>query len=513
MSHYYVLLDPLKIQAYVFATNKLSIIIGASLELARWQDNCRFWSRAKSGHCLSAGGGNVLAVFGEKGQAEDFKDRAIEGAPPALEVAWAIEAEQKDDLKTWQQLQLAISRYKAGDRDPGDYPSLSPPRQTTCNYCGLRQATGKLTPEGRRICFPCRKLFDSGQRLHRNHSGTTPIEKLYQLVEPDCPGCFPQELEELTARQDKNQALRAGRSEADFLAVVVIDLNDLGRKVEQQVINKGFEALEKFSADLIETINQVCGTLVVKVASCKEGWAEYASGPDAGKKFVRFRPLLVGGDDIVVALPAPLWPEFVEQALEQLKNAGFSACAGVVVAKHNFPVNRLAEMAEELVAQAKKLVRFKESPSGDFSGCALDWAVHQESSFSSPMAVRRRNFLKEVSSNHYELATQRPYSLEDFRQLRRRLANLTASNRKLFSLYKSLRQGTQATLDTLKYTFFRDESEKLSKYPYIWKLLEDIPGDWPLWEKMSFSRGRYTANLYHTWVADLLELKFILDQD
>ena len=86
---FYVVLDAMGIQDYVFKTNRLKVILGASLCLARWQYSCK--KKIHFDELISSAGGNVFAVFNNKAEALKFKEGCIGDAPPGLEIAWAME--------------------------------------------------------------------------------------------------------------------------------------------------------------------------------------------------------------------------------------------------------------------------------------------------------------------------------------------------------------------------------------------------------------------------------------
>ncbi|MEW6386139.1 MAG: hypothetical protein AB1491_01290 [Thermodesulfobacteriota bacterium] len=506
MDKHYVFLDAMQIQRYIFATNTLKTIIGASLALSRWQEKCRELCDGYGGRLIYSAGGNVLTCFSDSPKAQQFRIRAVtEIAPPGLEIAWA-EAEGTDpESVTWEKLQLEIARYKAGDRDK-DYTPYSTPGIPGCGHCGLRAPDSGPLIDKKKFCSNCRTLYFSGGELDKYPVGTTLMEFLYQQVDKErFPGIFPRELDLLVSHKNP---LKSSHN----MAVVVIDLNDVGRRINAIVQQNGFSGLQQFSQDLESGIK----AMLLRVLKYLENHPDGAGLAD-NQKYLRLRPLLVGGDDIVLALPAPLWPGLVAEALNELQDRGCPACAGVVAARHTFPVNRLVSMAEELVANAKKLTRYRQGQNACFNECVLDWHFHQETAFTSPLQLRRRNFVKLIEANKsnetYEVATRRPYPLAEFLRLRDQVDKITASNRKLYTLYKGLRAGVKATRDTLVYTFLRDEKDGMDKYPYLWDLVTTTPGEYPLWSSREFSRNNLHIKLYETEVTDILELKFLLDTD
>lgn len=499
MDKTYLLLDAMGIQRYVFETNTLRIIIGSSLALSQWQDTCKSLCAPSGGKLISSAGGNVLVQFEDIESTINFKDLAIKNAPPEIEIAWArVNVDPVQDAgETWRILQREIACYKAGDRGPADYPPATGRLKTPgCLHCGIRPSDGQEKLEERVSCAVCRTHWEKGRELKSNHAGNTPIEKLYAKAKSlgfNLP--FPDNLEELV-KNGKNK---------DLMAVVIIDLNDLGNRVREMISKEGFEEFEKFSAQLESDLTGIFIDFLqeIQTSPC---WIS------ANRSFLRLRPLLLGGDDIALAMPAPLWPDFVAEILNKLKSLGHPACAGVAVAKHTFPINRLTIMAEELVANAKGLVRFKKSQEPDFDGCAVDWHVHQESAFGSPNEARKRSYVtKYEENNYYEIASRRPYTLSEFHELYHQASLLEEySNRKLYTLYQALRTGRKATRDTLVYTFLRNENRTFTKYGLIWEWLERSDGEWPLWEKKSFEREESKPDLHNTQFADLLELKFLL---
>lgn len=513
MNRIYVLLDAMGIQRHVFETNTLRIIIGSSLALSEWQETCAHLCKDKdyNGDLISSAGGNVLARFSSKGYAKKFRKEAIVSAPPGMEVAWAETQEQDNPAKTWKLLQTEIGRYKAGDRNPEDYPPLPDPplKPPGCLYCGTRPSDtlGKLYR--REICSICRKRYKKGSELQKNYLGNTHIEKLYQTAASlGFTGLFPGELEDLVIKATND------KGEKDLLAVVVIDLNDMGNRVKQVVNKYGFDGdsgLHGFSKKLEQELVDISKTVVSKVVSRKDGKNEN----DEKNKFLRLRPLLLGGDDIVMAMPAPLWPAYVSSIFEKLKEAGFEACAGVIVAKHTYPINRLIGMAEELVSNAKGLVRYRKNQNPDDSdGFAIDWHMHQESAFNSPLAIRSRNFIPYNKNGIIEVATRKPYGFEEFNTLLSKADVLNSrhySNRKLFTLYAGLRSGTRATRNVLVRNFLRNEDVDLSYYSQIWGFVKDTEGEHPLWSKKDFLKAGYNVILHNTVFSDVLELKLLRD--
>jgi hypothetical protein len=499
-SDYYVLLDAMSIQGYVFDTSKTKIIVGASLALAQWQKVCRNMCK---GALITSAGGNVLAGFSNGTDARKFKDDAIKVAPPGIEVAWAICKTEDGDTtntKTWKTLQREIARFKAGDREPDDYPdtpfNLKKPR---CKYCGLRPESMEKR-EGKEICDVCKSRYDAGEGLKSNQAGNTPIEELYKKAS-GLGLSFPEDLEDLVQRPGKDG------EDKDLLAVVVIDLNDMGKTIKEIIHSQGFDGLKTFSESLDNELTAIFTSQLASLRSSGDAWVR----KNGGKEILRLRPLLFGGDDIVMAMSAPLWPDFVTAIFEEFRRVNLpywaGACAGIACAKHNYPLNRLVEMAEKLVASAKMVVR----QNSDIK-FALDWHLHQEAAFSLPSEVRKRNWLHVDDLNYHYLSTRRPYPYEEFKTLKQDAKRLAYANRKLYSLYKALRTSVQETRDTLVYEFLRNENNRLDKYDELWEHVRNTKGVHPLWEQVDKDEHpSLTVMLHDTRFADMLEMKFTVD--
>lgn len=502
MSKIYVLLDAMGIQDYIFESNTLKIILGSSLALARWQEKCKKIASDNNGNIIVSAGGNVLANFNSSDDADKFKKICIDKAPPEIEIAWGKKDNAAGDhANVWLNLQKEIARYKAGDRKVNDYPKMEISEVPGCRYCGIRPDDKKEKIEERSVCAKCRTLYQTGKGFQQSTGGRqTSIEKLYNVpMEQGLSAGFPDDLKEMVIYDKENK---------DLMAAVVIDLNDMGNRIKELVNKNGFDQLKEFSEELEGVILAVVQKAVIKIGQDENGFSP--------NRFIRLRPIILGGDDIIFLMPARLWPKFVKCVLEGLSNRQYPACAGITVAKHSFPVNRLVLMAEELAASAKGLVRFqKQTPDAfdglEFPGCALDWHIHQETAFTSPLEVRKRNIVKEVnepSCSGYAIATQKPYTLNDFNVLQKEVEDIKhkkISNRKLYALNSALHDGPGSTRDTLVYTFLRDENEQFDKYEPLWRRILADNGH-PLWKKTDSFDGK---SVYNTRITDLLELMWL----
>lgn len=132
--------------------------------------------------------------------------------------------------------------------------------------------------------------------------------------------------------------------------------------------------------------------------------------PDTGSS--PLIPLMLGGDDLLLVSRAEIALPFVVTLCEELdrlqKNAnGFKLTlgVGVVFAKHNIPIHRLHEVAEQLTSSAKR--RFRGLTDGDAKRSVVDWAVYSTAWVDAPEEVRRRDWLR-GSGNELRVLSQRP---------------------------------------------------------------------------------------------------------
>lgn len=486
---FYVLLDAMAIQAYIFATNKLKIIRGSSLGLAYWQRDCRKCAAHNRGMLSVSAGGNVLAGFDCSEDADKFRKECCDShngyAPAGMEIAWAcVKGDNQEDSKIWKSLQREIACYKAGDREAADYPPRAWPEIPGCQFCGIRPDDNNGKVDKRKSCLCCRTLYELGERSSGENSGLkVALDELDSYVRnkfPELSG-FSVEMEALVKPETDG-------GDNDFLAAVVIDLNNMGDRIKGSVTGKGgsFEKLQGFSEKLADDIFE-------SVTSEVAALCEQRVTSDKGKH-PPIIPLVLAGDDLIFLLPGRLALEFAKNLLTNLNGKGYPACAGVALAKVKFPVNRLVLMAESLCANAKQEVRFQQAQIAENNrtletSCALDWHLHQESSMIDPLTIRRKRFMSE-ENDKFVITTDRPYMLDEFEEI---LADIKTedsgkalwglSNRKLFTLYDALCQGPEATRKVLKYIFLRREAKDMSLYKTIWEKVEETDGEYPLFRK------------------------------
>ena len=74
-------------------------------------------------------------------------------------------------------------------------------------------------------------------------------------------------------------------------------------------------------------------------------------------------PHVVGGDDVLVSVPAFMWRPFVATFLKVFGTSAdpVSASAGIVIAHLAYPFNRAVEVADDLLSKAKAAVDGKQS--------------------------------------------------------------------------------------------------------------------------------------------------------
>lgn len=145
-------------------------------------------------------------------------------------------------------------------------------------------------------------------------------------------------------------------AEDRWLAVIHADGNNVGKRIIEFINENKADAdvkLSNFSRALHQAtkkaVNEACAKVVEQLGN--EGANPYP-----------FRPIILGGDDITVVVRADKAMDFViaylkafekETKLVKEFGGGFTASAGVAFMKHNFPFHYAARMAYELTEAAK----------------------------------------------------------------------------------------------------------------------------------------------------------------
>ena len=317
-------------------------------------------------------------------------------------------------------------------------------------------------------------------------------------------------------------------------AVIAMDGNDMGRQFREQSKSlKGNDAamqawIREMSASLDDcsTAAAIAGVEAVSrkwsadlgTEACRRATVDAAGSEDHGKVVLPIRPLVVGGDDIVVLCHPRYAFDFVTAATEAWSKTSeteaqkygaahggaklwpatgntLSISAGVLFTPMTMPLHAAIPYAESLLASAKTISRdgFRD---GAASPPAIDWESVTETVLDTPAARRQRELrFRDGDENCLVTLTERPMSLARFEQIRSHtvkktvLAELPRSIR--HELLPNLRQGSH---DRLLFEL------RLSKrHPKLIKLLDERGGDGSSWRlKPDGSKS--------TWILDAVSL-------
>lgn len=410
--------DTVGIQKYIFNSNRLRENIGASHLVASitgyWAFDAVRQAAGKldgahnvddddklndvtidqpttAAEVLYSGGGNFVVLFRSKDMAKAFTQvlsrRVLKEAPGLHLMIHSVPFDWGKDVLQEKLKQLFREMKERRSTQPNVMPIAGLGVTVMCHSTALpavgTDSETRNDPESRPV---------SAEVLAKLGAVDNATRRLSEELPPSEGHRYPLDLDDLGRT----------RGEASLIAVVHADGDGIGKKFEtigneyksshpgevREHINK----LRWFSRRLAEAARAAqIGTVdyLWQLARDSEDVAELFS-----KRYVPFRPLVFGGDDVTfvsdgrigLALTLEYLRRFQHET-ERLLGERLTACAGVAIVKSHYPFARAYELAEDLCKNAKNYRR-KCAP----DACCLDWHFTTGGIYGDLEAIRQREY-------------------------------------------------------------------------------------------------------------------------
>ena len=276
--------------------------------------------------------------------------------------------------------------------------------------------------------------------------------------------------------------------EKDYIAVVVLDGNKMGKKIEKfrddfkkqhgevnEVFNLEYKKRlrllsEEIDRNFQESVKAMISYLSSNLDEIKKKVISVEETQIGNEIVLPIRPLILAGDDICfvtdvrigIALTERLLTE-IEKPDRKVQGLPLHACAGIAMVKTSYPFYRAHELAESLCSNAKGVL-----PADDSSDASvLDFHLVQGEIEGSIKEIRREKY------NHGKL-TSKPFYLRDNGK-----NNCLSWFKNRLSQYASgIFYGKKVGKSTIKeYRDALSEGEGAAKKYLIYKKLENILGN------------------------------------
>ena len=433
------------IQSFIFSVPRLKCIIGASSQIAEF-DQTFAPGLAKQGiaNHIFSGGGRGIYQCGNEDAARQVAQELIKGAHRlGLDIRIGIADEFRVAINEADEL----------------YPYC--PEQTSgmpCEASGLFPVPENLQADGNksrvhpiikariRLANPdhdflWKQLFDS---IKHELWEIIPSQGLdfecLRNVNPE-----PTEFDDATIDQMRARAGKASLGGRNRWAVIAMDGNDMGKQFKQlcaSATSDLSQQLQLASATLKSVThrafhNAILAALRVWIRDRSPNLQE-CSYDENGRRFLvlPFRPLILGGDDLVILIHSSLAIEFVRtmtrefaalanaEASRILSENGFqpfpatdgqlTISAGVLFCKVSLPLHAAIPYAEALLASAKRKFRIGHSDHMKPTPSAIDWDSVTDSIIDSPAERRERDlFFLDKETSRLVCLSDRPFKLND----------------------------------------------------------------------------------------------------
>lgn len=477
------LLEVDKIHNYIFATNKLKEIRGASYLLSKIneKETIRILQYYKYEPILSIGG-MTKVIFDDEDVAKAFLSEVEKlYKDVGISVTTHIEPINGNFSSALGRGENAIRRKKESKQY--SYQLNTSPYYKRCSLCSIYPAI-KKDKKYDWLCTSCSaKRGQSKEELDIHKM----IKKKFKENGRDIR--FPSEFSKIGESSKRD----------GYMGFIIADANRMGEKI-REIQNQ--DKLRQFS-EKVEKINKSC--LVDAIWHAFEN----TTLKDKEDNLLPVNILILGGDDMMMVTTAETAAKI---ALEYCKNfqkysnskedsstREISISAGVVIAKDTYPINSYATLGEELLKIAKK--KSREYRKEDKEVGTIDYKVVTAASSESIKISRYKKERYYKKDNNEFLLTFKPYSLEDMKKLIDFCTDFKKNNfprNKIKSLEKILRLGKDASILeflTMKSRLSNNQKALMNKFLREFNIIDQIQMPW-----------RKENDEYKTNLLDLVEI-------
>lgn len=466
-----VAFDADRIKGYVFGTNKLKEVRGASALLDKlnrktMRSEAKQIQNAQIHPIYTNGGQGLFVVIADNADqiAREFGQRVqreftqtTHGGASVTYVIQPLPADLPDDIDTLKKKDLStyfdLLKFEM-EINKGTPPDIiaqpSHPLIRQCDACGIRYAEKMVIendkPDDQFYCLSCHEKQEEDGRIKRYLQNTQSYvegrnqyninilnqelwDRIIFYLKEEEYDFFPFGKQFIPERPNDFDAFRPFTEAKEYIGLIYADANNMGAKVtEQTTLSEYAEFAKNIDESIHEAMSRAINKHLPIVQISTQDDAENQGSERQDKKpgtLFPFDIFLVGGDDIVMLTDASkamevaltIAQEFREIAYEKTKQY-YSLSIGVVLAPIKYPFSLMLGLVDEVLNDAKKAsAKAREKGTEDIDDTHISFRIVNGGMQINGNNPYHKKEAKQDKEQQEFYATLRPYSAAGLSEL------------------------------------------------------------------------------------------------